>query len=240
MSIGQAEPDPLLVQMFTPRKWLKKAGAVPAPRPVPSVLRPGSLHHTRGSGRENPVHLAHNAFGVPQAVVKIVWQGRTRGGNALRDQLQYIGRSGETALRDETGAVCEAGEGGRHHALVTDWSRDFGRMDPRTSFYTHHVVVSYPAGITERPDRRSVEFAVPELRKIADRERVRRLPRCVRPVSALAETEKGGIDVARQAPVQALGTAIDGVDAPSRTVSQCTMLDLRFSKRRKHPWAMLR
>ncbi len=87
-----------------------------------------------------------NAIGVNQAVVKITREGRTKGGNSLKNQLQYIGRSGDIDLQGQGGEIFDPEENGRYGELVEDWQRDFDTMDKRATFATYHLVVSYPRG----------------------------------------------------------------------------------------------
>ncbi|WP_282610883.1 relaxase/mobilization nuclease domain-containing protein [Pelagibius sp. Alg239-R121] len=93
----------------------------------------------------------HNALLTHQAVLKIVRNGTTNGGARLAAQLQYISRDGNLDLENGTnlGAVPRTEEGDMLRDVIADWEQDFERMDPRTKFYTYHLIVSYPQSVDQ-------------------------------------------------------------------------------------------
>jgi len=142
--------DPVLRAMFVAKK--RKRGLSGGREPEDHSDSVGSTGTGRGSGASNvgarPTagQLTKNAERVQQAVVKITRNGRTSGGKALRNQLQYISRKGAVEIEGSAGEVFEPGASGRHEALADDWQVDFDGMDERATFATYHVVVTYPEG----------------------------------------------------------------------------------------------
>jgi len=140
--------DPSLIELF---KSQGGASNGPAEGRAGGARRIGA--RAAGFGRSNGSaerlgarQAMRNVYTVPQAVLKITRQGRTKGGNALRNQLQYVSRSGAEPLEGQGGEIFEPGDDGRHGELAADWQRDFDRMDARATFGTYHLVISYPHG----------------------------------------------------------------------------------------------
>lgn len=140
--------DPSLIALF--KSHGSGASGAPQGRAGRSLgLAARGAGYTRpggGGARMGAREAMRNVYSVPQAVLKITRQGRTGGGNALRNQLQYVSRSGAEPLEGQGGEIFDPGDDGRHRSLVADWQRDFDGMDARATFATYHLVISYPAG----------------------------------------------------------------------------------------------
>ncbi|WP_282611313.1 relaxase/mobilization nuclease domain-containing protein [Pelagibius sp. Alg239-R121] len=110
----------------------------------------GSLERSSGGRsqvrRASAGGLIKNALLTHQAVIKIVRNGTTNGGSRLGAQLQYISRNGALELSNgaDLGARADGESAELVRDVIADWEKDFERMDPRTKFYTYHLIVSYP------------------------------------------------------------------------------------------------
>ncbi|MEP3332229.1 relaxase/mobilization nuclease domain-containing protein [Sedimentitalea sp.] len=86
-----------------------------------------------------------NALLSNQAVVKVVRGGGVTASGRLGGQLSYITRKGTVELeRGDTGELTQGLDSLRD--VQKEWAQDWSKMDPRTTNYSYHVIVSYPKG----------------------------------------------------------------------------------------------
>ncbi|WP_299668585.1 relaxase/mobilization nuclease domain-containing protein [uncultured Ruegeria sp.] len=113
------------------------------PRPGQNPMRSGRRPAHRQSVSGGPAGMIANALLTNQAVVKIVRGGGVTGTGRLGGQLSYITRKGTVEMeRGDTGELTQGMDALR--GLQSEWAKDWTRMDPRTTNYTYHVIVSYP------------------------------------------------------------------------------------------------
>ena len=90
-----------------------------------------------------PEAVIGNAMLMHQAMVKVVRHGGIKAKGGLAKQMAYIAKKGTVEVERATG---DAGPDvlGSKEAVIKDWEADFARADPRMTFYTYHLIVSYP------------------------------------------------------------------------------------------------
>ena len=141
MSPQNATYDPAWEQLFGEFQLIPNL----KPRPGAQAAEPKRRSQPKRGVCGSPAGMIGNALLTQQAMVKIVRGGSVTSAGRLGGQLAYISRQGTlTTERGETGELLEGMDA--LQAVQKDWARDWAQMDPRTTSYTYHVIVSYPKG----------------------------------------------------------------------------------------------
>ena len=129
-------------------------------KPTAYIRSPvGSGDKRRVRPASTPEAVIGNAMLMHQAMIKVVRDGGIKEKGALSKQLSYISRKGKLEIERGTGDE-ERDQVQSQEDLIKDWEADFARADPRMTFFTYHMIVSYPRETDDAAARvASEEFA---------------------------------------------------------------------------------
>lgn len=106
-----------------------------------------------------PEAVIGNSMLMHQAMIKVVREGGIKAKGGLAKQVAYIAKKGTVEVERANG------DGDRdlvvsHDDVIKEWEVDFARADPRMTFFTYHMIVSYPRDTDDAAARiASEEFA---------------------------------------------------------------------------------
>ena len=110
----------------------------------------------RAEVQSTPEAVIGNSMLMHQALVKVVRDGGIKTKGALAKQMNYISRKGKLDVERATG-IGDRDVVDDRVDVIKDWEADFARADPRTTFYTYHMIVSYPRDTDDAAARVAAE-----------------------------------------------------------------------------------
>lgn len=129
-------------------------------KPITYIRSPvGSGAKRPSMALATPEAVIGNSMLMHQAMIKVVRDGGIKAKGGLAKQVAYIAKKGTVEVERANG------DGDRdlvvsHDDVIKDWEADFARADPRMTFFTYHMIVSYPRDTDDAAARiASEEFA---------------------------------------------------------------------------------